>query len=659
MDEHQGTEAGLQALVATLYAAARCDDASALDALAASCAVDAADAQFFVALVGEAQAAAVARAYEARTRYAEEAPLEQLLSLFGNPKVPPLQLRAIVCGHEAAHEGAARAAERAVPEIEARVTVGYVVAEIEGQGTAELSGDWVFVAGRWRFMGLLRSLAPFAPTLDGLVAAMRFGLLLASAGARAELRAVLAHVVPDVEWFAQAFGEAHARALAAEHAELAPELPGALEGVFHDILESRRDTLRATWAASPYSEDISGLQRAALAAMRANHPLATVTFSDDDGQRPYTLASWTVVDGRWRFLGKMWALQRVEAPEPPPLLAPAARDDAEGLRALLVYATHLAGRNQADELAAVAERMRLPDAAAWFERMVGGPLGAELAAAYAKLGPLDELLRALAQRGVEVEVRRVGGPDDEEAFSTQRALVSLLREPVPLYTAWHHGPDPSDREYTRSWVFVDGHWRLLGSTPTLFDAPAIQQHLARLLGYPHEDDPARARFPETTEGLVALVDALFASVARGDHALTRHYLGSLHLPHPEAWHRAVFVDPDATFTGPTGRPTTLLRDHRERDQNLDSEVEQVLRARRADLEVRALCLTDRSRSPERGPMATRRPCAFYALQLRHHRRDDAGMGLLPFVFVAGAWRLLGGLWNLESVTAKHLYAMLS
>lgn len=339
---------------------------------------------------------------------------------------------------------------------------------------------------------------------------------------------------------------------------------------------------------------------------------------------------------------------------------PRFSDDEAGLRAMLLHTAPLIQRAGPEEFESRAARLQLPNAAEWFERVVGGPLGVQLAAGQPNV--YDIVFKAFPQRGAHVEVRRAKGPDDEEASWTQRALHSILREPVEIFTTWYRHSDPSVRVLPGWWAFVAGHWRFLGTmlAAAAAETSATRQFWERHFRYPLSGDPSHARFPETTDGLITLIEAILDSCNRVDEALFSHFVGTLHLPNSEAWYREVFVDPDASFTGPTGSPTTLLTDHHDADARLESELDAAFRRYDSCLEVRAVCLVDaKIRAPQSGPMAMRRPWSLYAVAF-HHPDDspEQGVGLMPLVFVEGAWRLLGGLWDLESIVAEQLFARL-
>jgi hypothetical protein len=124
--------------------------------------------------------------------------------------------------------------------------------------------------------------------------------------ARAKVYAESLKLPEPAAWFTTTFGAELGASLAAEYdAEgYAGFGDSAAEGL-RGLLAQGRTDVTTSCHASADDDAATGYQVSALRAMKQPAPLCTVRISDPGSDKGYTLWSFTWVDGKFRFVGKM------------------------------------------------------------------------------------------------------------------------------------------------------------------------------------------------------------------------------------------------------------------------------------------------------------------------------------------------------------------
>lgn len=115
-------------------------------------------------------------------------------------------------------------------------------------------------------------------------------------------------LLPDAEkWFSEHFEASSAVPLAAEYRQQTQHI-GHLPAFFGKMKAEGKTVLRTREVSSAIDMSANGLQNAALQRMRPSGPLFTMEFLQPGKDSGTTLWSFIYVDGKFRFLGKMTAL---------------------------------------------------------------------------------------------------------------------------------------------------------------------------------------------------------------------------------------------------------------------------------------------------------------------------------------------------------------
>lgn len=494
---------------------------------------------------------------------------------------------------------------------------------------------WILDGDQWCWLGYLPALAPQRPTAQGLLDRLKIvrhvaaNALAGDPSLAPELSRVLENLVlPQAEdWFSSIFGPERAPSLCAEYAQrLSKDEPVELCNTLSRTLSALEDEARAQGTSvalhaeghlSPWSQEVTLLQARALGAMRRPVPLFTVTLGGNE-----SLWSFVFVEGSWRWLGKLYALDEAADPEdlPGPETAPTAYPNTpEGLARALTDATREALAGHRESFVARCASFVLPDPTAAFGSWMGEP-GRALGASQPQALAIAELFLAYAQQERLLVTARVVR-DTAEVPTVQRLWTEQAPSAPPLYQAAHHGPEGHPQ--LTSWVFMDGAWRFLALAP-LRHAPGWREALR----YPWPEDPARARFANTEAGLTALCETL-ATAAHTDRTLFLYLLDTLLPEAPEDWFLAGYPDESARRTA--------------RAAFLQGRAEQ-----RQLLSQRFALLPD-GHAGHHFTVGALQAQGWYIVLWRAPGEDAPLRALLPLGIYEGAWRLLDGLRWTESL----------
>jgi hypothetical protein len=113
-------------------------------------------------------------------------------------------------------------------------------------------------------------------------------------------------LLPNHEaWFKKTFGEE----LGAKHAEEYTKQTGNFEAditsLFADQVKQNRTVIAVVKVESADDKNATGLQRAAITAMKEKTPLYTVRMTEEPDTAGFTLWSFVYNDGAFRLAGKM------------------------------------------------------------------------------------------------------------------------------------------------------------------------------------------------------------------------------------------------------------------------------------------------------------------------------------------------------------------
>jgi hypothetical protein len=325
--------------------------------------------------------------------------------------------------------------------------------------------------------------------------------------------------LPDQQaWFRKTFGDDLGAAIAVEYGRRAPSMEHELTRSFEDRIEDRRTFVTAIKIESPDDDNATGLQKMALQNMRSRVPLYTVKLGDRPGGTGYSIWSWVYVRGTFRIAGKMDVFRNnstppaaaapTEAPAPadvpapavlpaltPPATAPIAAaapaetapvanplasapqppedahasPPASALKKVFeeLLAALQTGRD--NEAAAIVRSMMLTDSEKWFGRTFGEATGKALAENYlAELAAgmetemLDDIRAQIAKGRTQVIAYRVEGADDPKAEERQRVAINRMVTRQTLYGVRLTEPGVVTGTHYRSFVYVDGKFRLVG-----------------------------------------------------------------------------------------------------------------------------------------------------------------------------------------------------
>ena len=689
--QYAGTDEGLEALVQDLLDATRNGDEAQLRALASYRVAN--PDELFVTLLGQQHGPPTARAYVQRERTSRHDRLiETLRCAVAQLDNPRIEVQGEDTWTQQAHP-------LLLEWLESELTVADVVITDDSRWNGVKLAHWIFVDDRWLWLGELTTILPQRAEPEELVRLVSAALAALECGDVTEQSEIIeSWRLPDPDgWLTRQFGQLGAtlardydggpldlaglaerhggtegqrwlarwrasdmslRRFYSDHGSSLEQLPGIeqlreqrledgpLIMLLQAALEAKCD-VSADSHVNPYGAP-TRLQRLALMTMTEPTPLVTLRFDRHGVGRESW--SWAYVDGRWRWLGTMAALEDCPAAAVLDGKAPiAAALDAwppttTGLERLVEAGVMLAGLDRREELEQLSAKLVVPEPRAFFATLLG-EANAELAEEeYREEPSAAERFRKLAVAGaLGVTIERV---TPGVGHTMQQVLLSVDPS-VEVYNCRHLITGTRGRIMTHNWHHDGQHWRLLGELWALRRDPRGANAWQQQTGYP---GPGPHPFPGTRQGLAKLVERMLASVVDDDMNQLRWLGKVLELPEPEAWLHRVFE--------PSDELEAIVADYLDnggrRVREAADGLTQSAHPAEFDVEVHMLVDPDPAsdmRPPRRGPLAMREPVAVYAAELVPPDGDRPGAGLLPLVYVDGGWRLLGGLMRLNSAMA--------
>lgn len=148
-------------------------------------------------------------------------------------------------------------------------------------------------------------------TADALKTLIQDILAATQAGETAKVETMVkALVLPKAdEWFRNVFGDEVGARVAAEYAKMSEELVPQVTKIFRDRVEKKQTTVEVKRITSADDKEGTGLQRAAIGAMKKPVALYHVSFGG------FSLWSFVHTDEGFRLAGKMRALRADGRPE--------------------------------------------------------------------------------------------------------------------------------------------------------------------------------------------------------------------------------------------------------------------------------------------------------------------------------------------------------
>jgi hypothetical protein len=325
-------------------------------------------------------------------------------------------------------------------------------------------------------------------------------------------------ILPEQQaWFRKTFGDDFGAAISIEYGRRTPSMEQELLGALEDRIRDGNTFVRVIKVESAEDENATGLQKTAIKNMRVKVPLYTVKFADRPGGTGFSLWSWVYERGSFRIVGKMDvfrnrpapapveapATQAIAAPTPvpapiptsvpvltlapttSPTLVPAtsettvasggdlAAPSADVLKKAFEELITAIQAGKDEQAASIVRSMMLGDSEKWFVSTFGDSLGRPMADQYlAELGAgmeselLQDIRAQIAKGRTNVIAYKIDGADDPKAEERQKQAMSRMVQKQPLYGVRLTEPGQVSGTHYRSFVFVDGKFRLVGKMST-------------------------------------------------------------------------------------------------------------------------------------------------------------------------------------------------